>query len=260
MTAEITWFRELPSTQDHARSLWTAGQLHTLPHAVVADHQLRGRGTQGRPWHSPLGGLWCTLVTRRTPAPTPPRVAIQIAVRCIETIIATLALHDHDAARLSVKWPNDLMIDERKFGGLLIEDTTGPLGHARLIGLGVNIGFEAGLLHEQTEWPATTLLSALARPMPLADLSHAVLDALADFRDDPPNWNDHAAQRLLGRGKRLVLNLPSPTGQTIPFLGTPIGIDDDGGLLLDAQGVVHTIRNGRIAAIEKSLVDKSLSA
>lgn len=260
MTADVSWFRELPSTQDHARSLWAAGQVRTLPHAVVADHQLRGRGTHDRAWHSPLGGLWCTLLTRRAPEPTPPRVAVQIALCCLDAISATLSLNARDNARLSIKWPNDLMIDERKFGGLLIEDATGPLGYARLIGLGVNIAFEAGLLQDQTEWPATTLLSAFERTVPLAELNHAILDAIADFRDDPPNWADRAAQRLLGHGKRLVLSVPGPNGQLVPLMGTPAGLDEAGGLVIDAQGELHTIRNGRIVAIEKEFVDKSVSA
>lgn len=245
VSTEIIRFRELPSTQDYARAEWTAGRLGPGPAAVVADRQLKGRGTHGREWHSPLGGLWITVATARSVSPTPARVAGQVALVVLHAIQRTLRLDPADTARLAIKWPNDLMADGQKFGGLLIEDVSGPAGPGRLVGLGVNASFDAGLVRDRTEWPATTLRSAFHRPILLATLEAALIEAIASFREDAPGWMEAVSARLWGRGGRVVI-----TGTPAERLeGEPMGVDEHGGLVLRIDGLTQSVRRGRIASV-----------
>ena len=100
--------------------------------AVVAAEQTAGRGSRGRRWHSPRGGLWLSLLAR------PGRHGVELV-----SLRAGLALAETlDAAglRVAVKWPNDLMWGERKIGGVLCEARwVGDVPGWVAIGVGLNV-------------------------------------------------------------------------------------------------------------------------
>ncbi|MGF1678562.1 MAG: biotin--[acetyl-CoA-carboxylase] ligase [Candidatus Methylacidiphilales bacterium] len=101
-------YRELASTNDTARELpgWSV---------VLADRQTAGRGRHGRPWHSSEGGLWCSLVLP-TPGSADHWRALPLAVGL--AVIHTL---DSYHVRARMRWPNDIMVEDRKLAGLLLE-------------------------------------------------------------------------------------------------------------------------------------------
>jgi BirA family biotin operon repressor/biotin-[acetyl-CoA-carboxylase] ligase len=114
---------------------------------IVAKEQSAGRGRRGRAWISPSGNLHATLMLTD---PAPPAAAPQLG------LVAGLALHDAAvaaapalAARLALKWPNDLLCAARKIAGLLIEGEGGPVTVA--VGIGVNCRYHP----DATEFPAT---------------------------------------------------------------------------------------------------------
>jgi BirA family transcriptional regulator, biotin operon repressor / biotin---[acetyl-CoA-carboxylase] ligase len=114
--------RETGSTNDRARKLATAGAPHgTL---VTTDHQVAGRGRQGRTWASPpRRALLMSLVLREV---TP-----------LLTIAAGVAVADAVGAGASIKWPNDVLLDGRKVAGILAEAR--PREGWAVLGIGVNV-------------------------------------------------------------------------------------------------------------------------
>jgi BirA family biotin operon repressor/biotin-[acetyl-CoA-carboxylase] ligase len=127
---------ECPSTQDLAFEL--AG--HGVPDGslVVADRQTKGRGRLGRTWASPAGaGLWFSAVLR-PPASPPPRPPLLVAATAVAV---AEALERAAGVRAEVRWPNDLLVRERKIAGILLEtrdfDPARPL---LVLGVGVNTG------------------------------------------------------------------------------------------------------------------------
>jgi len=137
------------STNSEALALASAGERGPL--WVVAERQSGGRGRRGRIWISEAGNLFASLLLAN---PAPPD-------RCPElAFVAALAVHDavSEAAgplkpRLAIKWPNDLLLGDAKFAGVLIE---GDGAGAVVIGIGVNC-----LSHPPgTEYPATDLAAA----------------------------------------------------------------------------------------------------
>ena len=114
---------------------------------VVADHQTAGRGRRGRAWEAPPGsGLFATFVL--TPSP-------------LIVFAAGVAAAEACGRGVRLKWPNDLVLDDRKLGGILAEIR----GDRALVGIGINLGWApegATMLGEEREPLLLRLLPLLA--------------------------------------------------------------------------------------------------
>ena len=121
------------STLDLAHELGGAGAPHGS--LVLAEEQSAGRGRQGRRWQSPRGGVWLALLLRPREAP----LGGALAVRAGLAARAALAAAVPEAAT-ALKWPNDLIVADRKVGGVLCEASWNG---ARLgwiaVGVGINV-------------------------------------------------------------------------------------------------------------------------
>jgi len=143
--ARISLLDTIDSTNAEALRRARAGERGPL--WIVAKAQSAGRGRRGRAWISPAGNLHATLMLTD---PAPPAAAPQLG------FVAGLALHDAAvaaapalAARLALKWPNDLLCGLRKLAGILIEGEGHPVAAA--MGIGVNCRHHP----DATEFPAT---------------------------------------------------------------------------------------------------------
>jgi BirA family transcriptional regulator, biotin operon repressor / biotin---[acetyl-CoA-carboxylase] ligase len=120
--------------------------------AVVADVQTAGRGSRGRSWTSPPGGLWLSVLARPAKAGSA-LVSLRAGLAVAEALDPFLA----DAV-ITLKWPNDLMLGELKTGGLLCEARwQGGAPAWLVIGLGLNVANppEASLARTATYLGAT---------------------------------------------------------------------------------------------------------
>jgi BirA family biotin operon repressor/biotin-[acetyl-CoA-carboxylase] ligase len=115
------------STNTRARELAMAGAPHgTL---VTAAAQTAGRGRQGRTWSAPAGrALLCSLVIR-SPGP-------------LLSLAAGVAVAAVAGPQARVKWPNDVLLDERKVAGILVEGR--PQECWAVLGIGLNVALETG--------------------------------------------------------------------------------------------------------------------
>src|SRR5688572_1154875 len=131
--ADVRWFAELDSTNRLAADLARAG----APDGVVvgADHQTAGRGRRGRTWESRPGASLLVSVILR---PAPALVTLAAGVAAAEACEAVAGVE------VGLKWPNDLLVDGAKVGGILSELVAG----AAVVGLGVNLAWApAGAAH-----------------------------------------------------------------------------------------------------------------
>lgn len=140
------------STNDRAMDYLRGGGASR--HFVVAAGQTGGRGRLGRQWVSKPGNLFASLALVD---PAPQAHAFQlgfVAALAIYDALVTLGL---ERDRLSLKWPNDVLVDGRKISGILVEGTILSDGHCGVvIGCGINVAHH----------PSETLY-------PVTDLSHA---------------------------------------------------------------------------------------
>jgi BirA family biotin operon repressor/biotin-[acetyl-CoA-carboxylase] ligase len=199
----LTWHAELESTQDTAHALAQVGAPHGT--AIAARNQRAGRGTRGRPWASGSGGLWFSVIGR--PAGENHSVdalSLRVGLRLAAAIEAAVPLQ---AGTVGVKWPNDLVVADRKLGGVLCEARwRGDALDWVVVGVGINVANE--LPAELTQAACRLAESGWAGgpeglAAPLVDAVCAALDAsgplarseLASLRDR--DWL--AGRRLTGR-------------------------------------------------------------
>ena len=241
-------FETLGSTNEEALARARAVRAHAgRPRAdtigplwIVAAQQTAGRGRRGRAWVSPRGNLHATLLLTD---PCPAAHAAELS------LVAALALHDAlcrlaaaVASRLALKWPNDMLLDDAKLAGILVEGETGP-PLAAAVGVGVNCAHHPA----DTAFPATSLaaaglhvtptdlLAALSRTMPERLAQWARGDGFAVIRAD---WLARAAG--FGRPIRVAVGEQELHGRFD-------GIDDVGHLILRMDdGAVRSVAAGDV--------------
>jgi len=131
VTPSLVRLRVTASTQDELHRL--AGEGAPAGTAVVAETQQAGRGSRGRGWVSAPGGLWLSVLWRGQPD-----VAQLLSIRAGLAVAALLdLLGGLPPARL--KWPNDIIVDDAKVGGILCEGRWGAANGWVAVGLGLNV-------------------------------------------------------------------------------------------------------------------------
>ncbi len=150
---------DISSTQDEGRRLVSIEP--GVRRAIRARRQSAGRGRLGNHWQSPEGGLWCTLTV---PAPGGPDPFHNLLV-ALATRDAIASLVPGQGLGLALKWPNDLMIGPRKWGGVLAEIAGSPARPEILFGIGLNLDIEADTLMDHPKMPenATSIRAEFGR-------------------------------------------------------------------------------------------------
>lgn len=129
-------------------------------HAVLAETQSAGRGRRQRRWHSPPGGNLYLSVGWRFGF-SPERLA-PFPLAC--AVIAARTVERAGAGAIRIKWPNDLLLDGRKLGGILVESKVGRRGNCDVIaGVGLNVQMDAASApDDRIDQPWTDLASHIA--------------------------------------------------------------------------------------------------
>ena len=235
MGRRIELFDCLPSTNREAVLLAQAEVEHGT--VVVADSQTAGRGRLSRSWFSPAGAnLYCSVVLRT--ARPPERLTEWLSwLPLVSALAAAEAIEQVSSIHVSVKWPNDLLISERKVGGILCESGTGTRsGPFQIIGIGVNVNLD------RNDWPAGLRASATSiwderkivvdRNRLLAQLLHELeqcLDELAIHGTSRLALAYH--QRCTTIGHRVQATLAN--GEVL--VGLAEGVGQDGSLRVQPQ-------------------------
>ncbi len=153
-------------------------------HAWLAERQTAGRGRRGRGWASPLGAHVYLSLSRRFDGGVAALQGLSLAVG----VAVAEALHGLGYPQVGLKWPNDLLADGRKLGGILVEvggDAAGPMRVVVGIGLNVAMPPAAGAAVDQPWTDLATLAGAMpSRQAVAAALLDALLPMLARFEQD----------------------------------------------------------------------------
>ncbi|OWQ85243.1 biotin--[acetyl-CoA-carboxylase] ligase [Roseateles aquatilis] len=211
-------------------------RLHDLhPCLLIAEHQTHGRGRQGRSWHSTAGASLTFSLSLPLEVTDWSGLSLVVGVAIAEAL-------DPDGRRLQLKWPNDLWLDDRKLGGILIE--TVPAGSSRMavVGVGLNISDRAKVADSQLNTGFACLQELVADitpPQALARLAPALVKALASFPGDGFGaWRERFEARDLLRGQPI-------TAGTLE--GIAAGVNDRGELLIDTPHGRQTVSGGEVS-------------
>jgi BirA family biotin operon repressor/biotin-[acetyl-CoA-carboxylase] ligase len=221
-TANILYFPEVVSTMDTARDL----ARRNCPDftVVIAGRQTRGRGRLARRWVSDDGGLYFTMVMR-------PQIPVQLSFRMNFLASLTLARVIRQMFQIDamVKWPNDILVAERKISGMLSElEAEADRVFFINIGMGINVNNDPS----GAEPAASSLKKIAGRELSKKDLLACFLEEFGhrtrstDLDNVVTEWKKYAV--TLGRRVRIVT-------QREQSEGTAVDVDENGALVLELE-------------------------
>lgn len=257
--APLEHHQEIGSTSDRLKELARAGAPEWT--VVTADAQTAGRGRQGKAWISPPGNLHLSVLLRPATSPNLLPLLAGVAVR---EALASFGIEGR------LKWPNDVLLGERKLAGLLAESSSGPQGTEWVVlGIGVNVdpggakpgdvAPEAGPLAGRLPEQAITLREATGRALAPEAVAAEVLRQVA-------LWYHRAAA---GRAADVLAAWHEAAvpwwGQPVEVLsggrvmqGVAVGIDREGALLLRVgDGRVVPVVAGEVSRLRLAATERT---
>lgn len=214
------------STNATARQLVEKGV--TSPTIVWAYEQKAGRGRRGRAWDSPPGNLYISFIL-------PPEGEIQTASEfgfaAALAVADALERHLPQGMPVTIKWPNDILVQGAKIGGILLESVPTSKGGLAALVLGVGLNIRAApdnVPYRVTCLEAIAETPAFARERLLCAVAHELEGWLTQrrhfgFRVLRNGW----LARAKGIGEAITVRLPRET-----FHGTFVDLSEDGALIL----------------------------
>ena len=221
--------REVGSTLDAVHALGQEGAPEGT--VVLAEVQTAGRGRDGRTWHSPAGGIWLALLLR------PRTAALGIVSIRAGLVVADVVDEILGVPESRLKWPNDVLLHERKLAGVLCEGRwQGDVLQWLAVGVGMNVvneippalGHSAIALAEVA--PRVRRLDVLDRLVPPLTLLGTSADRLSEHECAAFEARDWLRDRVL-RG---------------PVAGRAAGVLADGALLVERTGGTTAVREGHV--------------
>ena len=220
---KILHYKRLQSTNTIAFRLGEEGASEWT--VVTADTQTKGRGRGGRKWESAKGGLWFSILLR-------PHVSSEriLMLQFLAANAARYAIEDQTGQQVRLKWPNDLMLNGAKLGGILVESKTkDDKVEFAVIGIGININQRKSQLPQG----ASSLFVASGLHHDAKQILQAILDQMRLSIDEL-----EAPSRILENWWRWCAHRPPQVEVTLPtrvVTGISRGIDDGGALLVETS-------------------------
>ncbi|WP_428311319.1 biotin--[acetyl-CoA-carboxylase] ligase [Hydrocarboniphaga sp.] len=212
------------------------------PQALFAEYQTAGRGRRGRAWRSPYGAN-IYLSFAWSFAAWPPQLTalpLSVGVACAQ------ALHDVGCTRVQLKWPNDLWVDKRKLGGILIEHRGEAGGACRVVvGIGLNVAM-SGTQADGIDQAWISLNQAIGANVSRNTLAVALLDRLHGVlsRFEYEGFAPFAAQ---WSALDLTRDQPVQISGTPALDGIARGVDEIGALIVESNGERRAVHSGDVS-------------
>ncbi|HXZ24846.1 MAG TPA: biotin--[acetyl-CoA-carboxylase] ligase [Nitrospiria bacterium] len=206
---------------------------------IIADAQRSGRGRQGRRWESPTGCNLYLSVLLRGPFPQP----VLIGLPFLAAVAARDAVESVTGLSPQLKWPNDLMMNDRKAGGILVEArSAGGDTNLAVVGIGLNVNWPSCAMPDGLKTTATSLQIELGRTCDRSNLFTEVLTRFDRGYDrlfhEGAGWLlDEWSRRCQTLGRRVSVETPS--GQ---YTGLAEAVEPGGRLRLRRDdGSIHCL-------------------
>jgi BirA family biotin operon repressor/biotin-[acetyl-CoA-carboxylase] ligase len=218
--------------------------LDAAPHAAgkltisLAEYQSAGRGRRGRTWVAPFGGGLCFSAGWLFEEMPHDLAALTLATG----VVVRRVLLEATGLDVQLKWPNDLVWEDKKLGGILVELTAESQGPCYVVvGIGINVSITPRHLEQIAGWPsgAVDLYAATeGRPPSRNVLAARMIEASARL------LQHHAAFSAVDylRGRRVSVDAASH-----PISGTAVGVDGSGALLVDTGDGVRRVISGDVS-------------
>lgn len=239
---QIRILSTIESTQNEAHKWAESGAGEGA--LVIAEEQTAGRGRRGRPWYSPPGkGIWMSMVMK-------PLIPLQFTphLTLLTAVAVCRAIKKIAPVQVGIKWPNDLLIEERKVCGILLESVAEDERLVSVIaGIGIDVNIDASDYPESLLDIATSLKRELGQEVDRATVIAEIMnewEQLYKLYEEqgfgPIRTLWEANSIMIGR----QVHIQSPYGTVS---GTAQGLDDSGALIvLGSGGVYQKVFSGDI--------------
>ncbi len=225
---ELHYLPSVNSTNDWAISHTSCRELDAPPALFVTDEQSHGRGRGDHRWHSGPGALTFSIMVRRPMALDSPWQGL-IALAMADAVCE--AIRKCQAIETSIKWPNDIILNDRKLGGILIES---PDRRWLVAGIGVNANNSSREIDR-----AISLIDRTGNPVDRVRLlSEIVARSIDHFQEMAGNnesgcslWRDRLLARCIERDWLKGKSISCKSG-TETWSGTGDGLAPDGSLIM----------------------------
>lgn len=202
---------------------------------ILAEVQTQGRGRLSRSWASPPGGIWMSLILR-------PQISLDRAYRINMAISVAIckALEGLYGLAAGIKWPNDLLIDEKKICGILME-VSAEVDRLEYVVVGIGINANVDVSGYPAEWRSTSLGQELGCGVSRVELIQKILlEIEKSYRhmDSKEIWEEWRSRSVtLGRQVRIS----SVSGD---LLGRAVDLAEDGALMIQSRDGLHRVLAG----------------
>jgi BirA family biotin operon repressor/biotin-[acetyl-CoA-carboxylase] ligase len=241
---KILLYQTVGSTNTVAADLAEKAEDGTV---IISDSQKKGRGRLGRSWSSPPGKNIYMSITMKPQLDTQDATLLTI----MSAVSCATALRNFTGLQVAIKWPNDLMVSEKKLGGILTEMKIeqGEILYA-IIGIGINVNIDINEFPEDLRKIATSLKHETGRPYSRTDIIARVLN-------ETDTWyhvlQEYGSMPVLSEWKRLASILGKEvliTAGKETLTGVAESVDDRGMLLLRLQsGELKRISSGDLTVL-----------
>ena len=236
---EIHYFREVDSTNEVAKKLARNGAPEGT--VIIAESQSRGKGRRGKKWVSPLGGAWLSIILRPY---TLPINAPQLTF--IAGIAAAQTINEEYGLNAGIKWPNDVLIGNKKVCGVLTEISTEIDTIDYIVtGIGIDANIDVNLLPSELKDTTTSLKSELNQ-----DISRMILvqKFLGNFEAMYDTFNEGNFHKILRKWRQLSKTIGKQVEirKGTEFVrGEAVGVNSKGALILELEdGTLRKIISG----------------
>jgi BirA family biotin operon repressor/biotin-[acetyl-CoA-carboxylase] ligase len=232
------------STNDIAKELAAAGAENGT--VVIAERQSSGKGRHGRPFHSPRGGLYMSVILHGSALP-PALRATPTLVTALSAVAVCRAIEKLTVKRPKIKWVNDIFLNNRKICGISAEaatDFVSGLASWIVIGIGVNRDTPVSAFPEEFRKIAGALFTVgesptVSRNQLAAEIINFLLNAsefrLADYKG-----------RICHLGKRVTIT--NPLNRADLYTATAVDIDEVGRLVIrKSNGEIVALSSGEVS-------------
>lgn len=213
---------------------------------VISREQDAGIGREGRRWTSPNGGLWMTVGCRALREP-----AFYTTIPLLAGIVCCEALEELCDLSPRIKWPNDLLVNDRKLAGILCQSFTHRAELWLMVGIGINGNYPVSQLSGNLRVRPTTLLEETGVEQDIEELGEVISTRIMDFFGTFEGTGiapmlPALQRRLAWLGERVKAE---NTEGGLELEGTIEGIDESGRLLLRVEGRLCAFASGELSHI-----------
>ena len=224
----ITIYDEIDSTNDEAKRMHLDKEFEVL----VANKQTNGRGRQGKKWLSPdLGNIYMTICTENDLSFAP--ASLIAGLVCINSISQL-----NDFVELGLKWPNDILMENKKIGGILVEKEFINENIKTIVGIGINLNIKD--IKDKEYWWGD--LSKYNFNKDRNELIKLIIQNFIKFYDEKINWIDAWRLKCMHVDKEIEIYENNVLQKKAIFKD----INLEGSAIIDTSKGIEILQSGQI--------------